>query len=90
MTPKSKWNEYLHSMFKCAFEDFHGTDYCRAMKEKIEHDEELCRNDFTNREFVNVEVWIDAICEIHSVESEFMYERGYHDCVAMLKCMEVL
>ena len=90
LTAKQEWEEYLHNMYSRAFEDFHRTDHYRALRENLDRMEESCESNFREGDFARIMDWIDAILTVNAAECGFMYERGYQDCVALLRRLEVV
>ena len=90
LTAKQEWDEYLHNMYSQAFKEFHRTDHYRALKEKLDRMESDCRINSIAKDFFFVEEWIETLMEVNAAECGFMYERGYKDCVTLLKRLEVV
>jgi hypothetical protein len=88
---KQEWDEYLRNMYSHAFQEFHRTDHYSALKETLERMEKDCKDNFYEEEdLAFIEAWIEALGAVNAAECEFMYERGYRDCVALLRRLEVV
>jgi len=87
---KQEWNEYIFNMHRHATAEFRCTDHYRALKEKLVRMEGDCRGDSVAKDFFFMEKWIEALMEVNAAECGFMYERGYQDCVALLRRLEVV
>jgi len=90
MTAKSEWKEYLDNMYSQAFQEFHRTGHCLALRETLDRMERDCQMNFRADDFAYINAWMDALMMMNSAECVFMYERGYRDCVDTLKQLEVI
>ena len=90
MTAKDEWNEYMNNMYSLAFEDFHRGDYYRALKETLDRLERDCKSNFDEDDFEYISDWIYALAASGDAQGTFMYERGYQDCIGILKRLDVI
>lgn len=90
ITAKIEWDEYLSNMYNLAFEEFHQTHLYHSLKRDLDRMESDCKINFGKDDFAYINAWIEAIMAVNSAECNFMYERGYQDCTAMLRRLEVI
>ena len=88
--PNHEWENHLFHMMHIALEEFRGTELHDSLKHILDQAENSCKSKLSTDDLTHVRTWIEALTELLSVERDFLYERGYKDCVAILKQLEVV
>lgn len=81
---------FLSSMLEQNARDFYDTDHCKNLRKKLEKHYKACERQLEQKDFQLAEIWIEAVMEWCSEESQYLYRQAYKDCISLLKKISVL
>jgi len=90
LNEKTEWNVYLENMHQHAYTEFRGSNHYHELRINLDRMEESCKGNFREADFARIVDWVDVILNTSGAESEFMYRRGYRDCVGLLKHLQII
>ena len=90
MTPRLELGDLLNILYENAINDFCKTKQYEFLQEKRAIVNNECKDRFTPDDFDFVCECFETLLNCEYEEMEFVYHRGYKDCISILKMLEVV
>ena len=90
MFKREEFDFFVEEMLNSAVKDFKGTEQYRLLQGKLEQMDRDCDVMLMENEKNFVVECFELLLDIGGQEEYYVYRKGLHDCVGMLKCLGVL
>ena len=81
---------FIDQLHDSAIKDYKTTEHYTLIKEKLEQMERDCETNLTADDRSFAGECFDILLSVHGQEESYVYRRGLHDCVSILKELGVL
>lgn len=90
MTLSKEYNFFMDELLNRAIEAFQSTEQYKLLQEKLKRMDDDCETMFTKEAHDFATECFELILHVESQEEQFVYRKGFQDCVWLLKTLGVL
>lgn len=90
MNKKEIFGFFVEQMLETVLNDYYSTEQYKLLQEKLVQMDKDCESNLKRDERYFVEECFGLLLDAAGEEEQFVYRRGMHDCVTLLKELRVL